>query len=141
MAKPRRDDALPFPAALREHFRRDRGAHPGPYVYARGGVTLALAARLPLRSGRGGPSALEAYHLLALTMKSIPPQFFPFAVDADGNLFVVDCATEHAAVHVWWHRVGASHLKNLRVGLAEFWEHVTAVADRGATTQPDARLN
>lgn len=110
-----------LPSGLREHYLRANGGVPTPYVFRRGGTTVAVSECLPLRKEGPGLSAIDTYRNLALSKKVIPAYLFPFAVDGGGNLFLVDCRGDEGWVYIWWHDVVDGSLLDLRTSISEFW--------------------
>lgn len=111
--------ALTFPIGLRRHFGSANGGRPEPYIYRDENVDAVISECLPLRYGKG--SALSVYENLVIAKKLLPQHFFPFAVDAGGDVFFVDCLSSDGSVYVYQHDTAFEHLVHLGVSIDDFW--------------------
>jgi SMI1 / KNR4 family (SUKH-1) len=126
IASVERELGIHFPVGLRNHFLETNGGSPEPYIYEDGSVISQCLVLV----GRG--SAVDAYRDLALKKRVFPLQFFPFAVEGGGDLFLVDCSTPDGMVYLWRHDLSAETLVSLHSRIDDFWSRVTDDAPRGS---------
>ncbi len=112
---------LTFPKALRSLFLEHNGGEPEPYVFQEEGLYTVVNETLPLVSEERG-TAVRSYQLLVLEREIVGKNFFPFAVDAGGDYFFVDCEMPNASVYFYRSDRPENPLLNLNLSLEEFWE-------------------
>ncbi|MCZ7606405.1 MAG: SMI1/KNR4 family protein [Planctomycetota bacterium] len=88
-----------FPPPLRKLFLHNNGGDPIPYCVERDGLRTVVNETLPIVSGEGRETADDVYTDLVLVKKIVPPNYFPFAIDAGGDYFFVDCDSPTGTVH------------------------------------------
>ena len=121
------DLRISFPGPLRRLFLENNGGEPEPYVYHEDQLYTVVNETLPLVSQDGRGTAIDTYENLVLGKRIVPVNFFPFAIDAGGDYFFVDC--EGPAAPVFFYRSDSilsdeNCLLDLGVSLDEFWERL-----------------
>lgn len=112
---------MSLPLTVREHYLAWNGGSPAPYVYEGINVDTVVSEFLSLKSEHT-ETALNIYEHLVLQKKLVPRHFFPFAVDAGGDYFFVDCSTSNGVVHFFRSdSARGERLLNLRLGFKKIW--------------------
>lgn len=116
------DLGLELPGSLRALYLQCNGGDPDPYCYADAHVDTVVTALLPLRS-RQSYTAVNAYRDLTTVQRLVPRQFFPFAADGGGNLFLVDCASSDGDVYFYRSDTAFedTRLEPLNLDVNKFW--------------------
>jgi hypothetical protein len=114
-----------FPASLRSFFLENNGADPVPYVFKSETLHTVVNETLPLISNTGRGTALDSYKKLVIEKAIVARNFFPFAVDAGGDYFFVNCDTPDASVHFYRSDTAFPEidiLEQVASSLDEFWK-------------------
>ncbi|MCF7982594.1 MAG: SMI1/KNR4 family protein [Pseudomonadales bacterium] len=114
---------IAFPDALKSLFLKYNGGEPEPYNYVDDVVYLMVNETLPLATGRDRDTAIDVYNDLIVGRKVLSAEYFPFAVDAGGNYFFVDCSKPEAPVYFYGHD-SIEPVVNLKVSLDTFWQRL-----------------
>lgn len=109
---------LAFPEGLKRLFKVANGGEPQPYVFYNEALPLhtVVSETLPLVS-TGRPTAQDAYQRIVVETGLAPREYFPFAVDAGGDYFLINCDGTHPQVHF----LTAEALKATGLTIEEFW--------------------
>ncbi|AEG00905.1 SMI1/KNR4 family protein [Methylomonas methanica] len=113
-----------FPEPLRKLFVENNGGEPEPYVYQDDSLSTVVSETLPLISDSGRGTAVDTYNNLVVKKRLVGSNFFPFAVDAGGDYFFVDCSSDNADVYFFRSDTYpdlSKGLMNLKIGLDAFW--------------------
>lgn len=113
-----------FPNSLRDLFLKNNGGEPEPYVFQDELLHAVVNETLPLISDTGRETAVETYQDLVLQKGIAKRQFFPFAIDAGGDYFFVDCSDSNAPVFFYKSDTAfssAGSLEKIANSLDEFW--------------------
>lgn len=115
---------LVFPHPLRRFYLEHNGGEPNPYVVRAPMIHTVVSETLPLASSSGRRTALETYRALVLEKGLVQRSLLPFAVDAGGDYFFVDCADPRAPVFLYRadYFPGASErMEKIADSLDDFW--------------------
>lgn len=120
------DLGISFPESLKDLFVKFNGGDPDPYVFQNFDLNTVVNATLPLISTQNRGTALYSYQLLVVERQIVNKNYFPFAVDAGGDYFFVDCDTADARVYFYLSDAGEDRrgLLDLELTLNEFWDHL-----------------
>lgn len=115
---------ISFPESLRDLFANHNGGEPDPYVFQEQDLHTVVNETLPLISGEGRGTAVRTYQLLVVERRIVKKNFFPFAVDAGGDYFFVNCDASDSPVYFYRSDVGMDQecLIDLGLTLEEFWD-------------------
>lgn len=119
-----RELGFAFPIALRSFFLEHNGADPDPYVLISDGLRTVVNETLPLVSGCGRGTAVDSYKELVLKKGIVDQSFFPFAIDAGGDYFFVNCGDPTGEVYFFRSDTADDDMRGLQrvaSSLAEFW--------------------
>ena len=117
-----RELGLIFPAPLRSLFLSNNGADPEPYVFNSDTLHTVVNETLPLISDTDRGTATESYFNLVIEKRIVGRSFFPFAVDAGGDYFFVDCGDSEAPVYFFRSDSSADRVEKIANTLGEFWD-------------------
>lgn len=114
---------ISFPEKLRELFENYNGGVPVPYVLEESVLNTVINETLPLITNKGRGTAVRTYRLLVIERQITKRNFFPFAVDAGGDYFFVDCDTSDSRVYFFRSDsdLFCNRLIDLELTLEEFW--------------------
>ena len=96
-----REIGLRFPRELVAFYKSFNGGEPEPYVFRHEGVESVISETLPLISRNSRRTAVQTYINLVVGKRIVEPGYFPFAVDAGGDYFFVDCSWIRGSVHYY----------------------------------------
>jgi hypothetical protein len=118
------DLGISFPQSLRDLFANHNGGEPDPYVFLEQGLHTVVNGTLPLISDEDRGTAVRTYQLLVVQRQLVRKNFFPFAVDAGGDYFFVDCDTPDSKVYFYRSdsNLDRNPLIDLNLTLSEFWD-------------------
>ncbi len=126
MAKIEQALGLKFPQPVRLTYLSSNGGCPEHYIFENDDIDTVVAKFLPLKSTSKG-TAIDSYRQLVLKQALVSPQFFPFAIDAGGDYFFVDCSTQKGAVHFYrGDSAKGRQLVNLNLDFDGFWNSLTS---------------
>ncbi|MEZ6139097.1 MAG: SMI1/KNR4 family protein [Zavarzinella sp.] len=115
-----------FPKSLRELFANYNGGSPDPYVIQVEGLHTVVNETLPLLSSKDFGTAVDSYKLLVQKRRIVEKKYFPFAVDAGGDYFFVDCFSTDSQVYFYDSDTDSVQDRLLKLGmtLQEFWNRL-----------------